>query len=244
MKRIALVSLLATAAILLGSLCFGQEPDRRGEVALPTPEYRGVRASAPIPPEYHLKNEGGSDGSGLCVIASAVINGSYQGVPGLAGGKDSALWKTAKSRPGGYYPEKLEKLIREVMPDEKWTSYSGQDATVLDTLSRKGLPIGATMNTGALYQYQPIHHMISLVHYRTGETACVVDNNDPGLYHWMPAQEFANRWIDGGEGWAFAWSRLPAAARAAISLVILASALLLLASAALAFAGLVLTPKA
>jgi len=77
--------------------------------------------------------------------------------------------------------------------------------------------------------------MISLVEYRTGGLACVVDNNDPGVYHWMPATEFARRWIDGGEGWAFAWSRLPLVAK--VSLIIIASALLLLASAALAMGG-------
>jgi hypothetical protein len=235
MKRIVFTVLLL---LDLAASCPGQEPDGRGEVALREPAYRGTKASAPIPPELHLKNEGGSDGSGLCVIASVLINGRYQRVPGLEGGKDSELWRTAKGRPGGYYPEKLEKLLQEVMPDEKWTSYTGDDPTVLDTLSRMGLPIGATMNTGALYQYQPIHHMISLIEYRTGGLACVVDNNDPGVYHWMPAAEFARRWIDGGEGWAFAWSRVPTAVQ--VSVIILSSALLFLASAVLVTGGIVL----
>ena len=233
---------LALAFRLIGSACLGQEPDHRGEVSTRTPDYRGVKASAAIAPELHIKNEGGSDGSGLCVIASILVNGRYQGVPGLQGGKDSELWKTAKSRPGGYYPEKLEKLLREVLPEEKWTSISTDDPTVLDTLSRKGLPIGATMNTGALYNYQTIHHMISLAEYRTGGLACVIDNNDPGVYHWMPAEEFARRWIDGGEGWAFAWSRIPTALK--ISLVIVAAALLLVAATVLAAGGFVILPDA
>jgi hypothetical protein len=237
MKR----TVFAVVLFGLATTCPGQEPDGRGEVALREPEYRGTRASAPIPPEMHLKNEGGSDGAGLCVIASILINGRYQEVPGLEGGKGSRLWQTAKARPGGYYPDKLERLLNEVMPGEKWTSYSGQDATVLDTLSRKGLPIGATMKTGAFYEYQPIHHMISLIEYRTGGLACVVDNNDPGVYHWMPATEFARRWIDGGEGWAFAWSRLPLAAK--VSLIVLAAAILLFASAALAAGGLLALGK-
>jgi len=88
------------------------------------------------------------------------------------------------------------------------------------------------MNTGALYGYQRINHMISLIHYRTGGTACVVDNNDPGRYHWMPAAEFLRRLMDHGEGWVFAWSRLPAGVRAAVKAAVLAAAVLLLAGAA------------
>jgi len=68
----------------------------------------------------------------------------------------------------------------------------------------------------------------------------VVDNNDPGVYHWMPAAEFLRRWYDGGEGWAFAWSRLPAAVRLGLSVLIVAAAVLLLAAAIAALGGLVL----
>jgi hypothetical protein len=188
----------------------GPIPDSRGEIALTVPEYRGVRATAPIPPSMHVRNEGGIDGAGLCVIASILANGQYQGVPGLEGGTASTLWRTAKRRPGGYSPDKLERLVSQVLPDEKWASYVGRDPSILDKLSRQGYPIGATMNTGALYGYRRIHHMISLIHYRTGEWASVVDNNDPGKYHWMPAAEFARRWVDGAYGWAWIWTRLPA----------------------------------
>ncbi|WP_422923715.1 hypothetical protein [Singulisphaera sp. PoT] len=211
---------IALAVLLQPTLALAQgSPDNRGEIALPSPTYRGETASAPIPKEFHVHNEGGSDGAGLCVISSILCNGRYQGVPNLGvidpsipigqGGKDSPLWRSAKAAPGGYSPDKLERLLDRVLPDEKWASYVGTDTDVLDRLSRAGYAIGATMNTGALYQYQPIHHMISLVHYRKGGMACVVDNNDPGKYHWMPASEFDRRWIDGGIGWAFIWTRKP-----------------------------------
>lgn len=191
----------------------GQTPDRRGEVALTAPEYQGVKANAPIPPELHLRNEGGSDGAGMCVPTSVDVNGRYQGVPGLEGGKDSTFWRTAKSWPGGYGPEKLARLVEETLPGEKYASYVGTDTRVLDQLSAAGYPIGATMNTGALYHYAPIHHMVSLAHYKRGQWACVVDNNDPGKYHWMPATEFDRRWIDGGTGWAWVWTRKPSVPR-------------------------------
>lgn len=208
--KFALPLLLLTAAV-------AQSPDSHGEQSTTTPAYRGEPASAPIPPEMHTTNEGGSDGAGLCVIASVTANGLYQGVPGLdqAGpdghpGHGSTLWRTAKARPGGYGPSKLQSLVDEVYPSnaEPYASYVGTDPAILDRLSRQGYPIGATMNTGALYSYQPIHHMISLIHYRTGGWAMVRDNNDrPGIYRLMPAAEYARRWIDGGEGWAWIWLR-------------------------------------
>lgn len=216
----------------------GQTPDSRGEVVTPTPEYRGVTASAPIPGSAHLRNEGGSDGAGLCVISAGITNGIYQGIPGLdaAGydewtrtqkpGKGSKLWRTAKSRPGGYGPDKLASLIEEVMPEEKWASYVGTDFRVLDQLSRMGYPIAATMSTGQLYGYAPIHHDVSLLHYRTNEWACVEDNNDPGKYHWMPAKEFDRRTIDGGVFWAWIWTSLPASGESPFAVAFVALAAL------------------
>jgi hypothetical protein len=213
-------------------MLFAQTPDSRGEVALTSPSYQGTEANAPIPPEMHIRNEGGSDRQGLCVIASSIINGEYQGVPGIAGlGKDSRLWQAAKQRPGGYFPEKLTKLIDEVLPGEKYANYLQADAGILDRLSAEGYPIGATMNTGQLYNYQHIAHMISLVHYQTDRWACVVDNNDPGKYHWMPAKEFERRWKDRGTGWAFVWTRrnLIGGQNDAYVVLIMAGAILLVA---------------
>ncbi len=182
--------------------------DKRGEIVLDVPKYEGTTANAPVPAEYHIKNEGGSDGSGLCVISSVLINGAYQGIPALAGLKGSNLWKTAKSRPGGYYPAKLEKLLNEVLPGEKWFSWEGESTDLVREYSAKGFPVATTTNTGALYNYAPIHHMISLIHL-DDKWACIVDNNDPGKYHWMPAQEYNKRFRDGQQGWGFVWLRMP-----------------------------------
>jgi hypothetical protein len=197
--------------------------DTRGEVVTDAPSYQGESASAPIPPRLHVRNERGAPtvlsplGDGLCVIASVVANGSYQGIGDLAtpdadghAGHGSKLWRAAKARPGGYGPAKLQTLVDAVLPGETYASYVGSDPGILDRLSRAGYPIGATMSTGQLYGYAPIHHMISLIHYRNDGWACVVDNNDPGKYHWMPAREYARRWIDGDTGWAWIWTRRPA----------------------------------
>lgn len=202
--------------------------DRRGEVSLDVPRYQGRTANAPIPTSMHARNEGGSDGQGLCVIASLRINGRYQGVPRL-----EQLWQIAKRRPGGYSPSKLANLVELVMPDERWASYVGTDTSVLERLSAQGYPIGSTMNTGAQYGYRPIHHMISLIHYQRNGLACVVDNNDPGKYHWMPASEYDRRWIDGGTGWAWIWTRRPSAAQVGSGF----AALILALAAAVLVAG-------
>lgn len=229
-----------------------QQPDRRGEVVVDQPVHQGTRASAPVPPEMHVRNEGGSDGAGLCVLSSIIANGMYQGVPGLAAsgagtsnvkdrhgkvadapGKGSALWEYGKRHRGGYSPPKLERAVNETMPGEKWASYYGPDSGVLDKLSRQGYPIGATMNTGAKYGYRKIAHMVSLLHYRNGGAACVTDNNFPGEYSWMPASEFDRRWKDGGQGWAWIWTRLPPLSATAdvasvVTLVMVAAALVLI----------------
>jgi hypothetical protein len=227
-RKQRLAAVVAAVVVLLGlsaSSIQAQQPDSRGELVTRSDTHQGVKASAPIPPSQHIQNEGGSDGAGLCVIASILANGQYQQVPGLEGAKQSQLWRTAKQRPGGYAPQKLANLVESIHPDETWASYVGRDTSVLDALSRKGYPIGATMNTGALYNYRPIHHMVSLVHYRQGEWACVVDNNRPGYYSWMPAQEFDRRWIDGSTGWAWVWTRLPMLAGVSVlPLVILIAA--------------------
>lgn len=240
--------------LLAPALAQAQTPDHRGEVVLDQPVYRGERASAPIPPSMHVRNEGGSDGAGLCVISSILANGMYQGVPGLnvrgpkgrpteehpegtpgQPGKGSALWRAAKSAPGGYSPDKLDRLLRRVMPDEKYAqlvgSGSAEDRDQLERISRAGYPVGVTMNTANLYGYQPIHHMVSLAHYRKDGYACVIDNNRPGFYSWMPAREFDRRWPDMGVAWAWFWTRLPVAAAAragygiAVGLLIVAGTL-------------------
>lgn len=209
-----LANLVGPAVVLIGfyalvmGACRGDELPRQldgsgREIRTDSPDFRGVRANAPIPPEMHLKNTVGTDGSGLCVPSSITINGRYQGVPGV-----ESILERARQLPGGYGPDKLAGLLRETVPGEKYASYVGTDLSVLDKLSADGYPIGATMNTGSLYYYQPIHHMISLTHFdRSKGLACVVDNNQPGVFTWMRDTEFARRWIDGGTGWAFVWLR-------------------------------------
>ncbi|WP_406698602.1 hypothetical protein V5E97_06930 [Singulisphaera sp. Ch08] len=217
--------------LLIPALALAQTPDHRGEAVTKSTMYRGVKADAPIPGHLHFHNEGGSDGQGLCVICSVIINGRYQKVPGLAGGKDSDLWRAAKAAPGGYSDDKLKRLIQRVMPGEKYASYVGtgspKDRELLERVSKAGYPIGVTMNTGQLYGYRPIHHMVSLIYYRRGGWACIVDNNRPGFYSWMPADEFDRRWVDQGMVWAWWWTRLPVLLVGGFTLFFVAGAIFL-----------------
>ena len=215
---VLLLVLVLVLLLPLATPAYGQEPDRRGEIATDSPTYRGVRASASIDPKLHVRNEGGSDGSGLCVISAVLSGGMAQGVPGfdvagydehtkgLMPGKGSAFWRTAKSRPGGYSPDKLAALIKETVPEYiKWVSYVGTDASKVEGMTKQGLRVAATMNTGQQYRYAYIHHFVNYANYKVGSYACIIDNNDPGKFHWMPTIEATRRLIDGSTLWAFAW---------------------------------------
>lgn len=205
-----------------------QTPDHRGEVALDAPSYRGTNAFAPIPPEMHFRNEGGSNGAGICVITTLTINGQYQGIPALMKGRDSDLWQAAKRMPGGHSPDNLFPLLKRYVPGEPYVSYVGTDFTVVQEWIKSGRPVAITTNTGAIYRYQPIHHFVSTIHYEFQKLAGLVDSNDPGLYHWMPATEFERRAIDGSVFWAFMWLRFPRTAETPAEVMVFGATLVLL----------------
>jgi hypothetical protein len=179
-------------------------PDERGEVWAHI-EYDGTRAICPIPRAYRQRNTGGSNGAGLCVIASQKTDGTYQFEDEQYREQlrqVGAMWETAKQRPGGYHPGKLKALMAEVAPSIPYESYEGDDIAWMPAVLAKGIPIGVTYGTGRLYRYQPIAHMVSLVHL-DDRLAGVVDNNAPHWVAWMPRREFERRFGMGGFGWAF-----------------------------------------
>lgn len=219
-------------ALALASFASAQSPDRRGEVVTRVPEYAGERASAPIPPQFHTRNVNpGHPGWGGCVPSSLRTNALYQGVPR----EDvDRFWELAKRRVGvtGTGPDLLIDLVRQGMPRERYLSSLEDNPAVLDHLSRAGYPIGSTMGWGQGYNGR-ISHMISLVHFRQGGRACVVDSNFPGEYHWMPAAEYTARWRANGH-WAFILTRLPQWAAAVVKAGLLVGAVLLALSGVVA----------
>jgi hypothetical protein len=186
-------------------------PDRRGEVVTDGPAYERTKANTPIPAEMHQRNTGGSDGAGLCVIASAVIDGRY------VGQKDAVerLWEAAKKRPGGYHPIKFDELARDVAPDLKYAHHLGGDYEVLKRWSETGHPVCVTWSTSSLYGGQQVAHMVTGSHFGDN-SAAIIDNNDPGKWYWVPKAEFERRWRGMGGPWAMALSKIGGAAGSAI----------------------------
>jgi hypothetical protein len=194
----ALLLLLCAPALAVGQ---ADTPDHRGEVwgGLVDP-VTGTKAQVQIPLELRQRNSVGTNGAGLCVIASQVTDGRKQERPAEVQG----LWDTAKRRWGGYSPPKLKSLVAEVCPELPYLSYEGADTDGLERLTRQGIPIGVTYSTGKLYGYRHIAHMVSLIHLDSARAA-VIDNNKPEVVAWMPRAEFDRRFRDRGEGWAFLW---------------------------------------
>ena len=162
------------------------------------PVYRDRYASAAIDNENHTQNEGGSDGEGLCVIASVYTLGKQYGID------LSAVWEEAKRQPGGYYPEKFDALMKKVAPDVKYAHYLGKDYRVLVELSNRNLAIGITMDTGELYEFQQISHMLNGEHFDE-DIAMFVDNNEPGVHRTVSAKEWMRRaTLNNGQFWVLA----------------------------------------
>lgn len=229
MKRFAalILCLLAVGCGPTGGGGYSPQPDSRGEAVTDSPYYQGKKANAPIPAEMHKRNEGSAiDGGGMCVTATLVTNGRYQGV----GPQVEKLWIATKQVPGGSYPQKLDQMIRSTVPELKFAQYEGTDPTPLKRWSAAGYPVGVTYGTGALYGYQPIAHMVSLSHL-DDRWAAIIDNNNPGKWSWMPAQEFARRWtMTGGQGWAVLLQYAPEQAAIGLIAATVGAACLLLAA--------------
>ena len=178
-------------------------PDGRGEVWGGI-SYQGRTAQCPIPHALRKRNEGGSDGAGLCVIASQVCDGNWQAMVA----EMADFWRAAKERRGGYWPERLKGLVKELHPEIKYLSYEGDETDWMQLWLGYGVPVGVTYGTGRGYRYQQISHMVSLVGL-WDDLAAVIDNNFPRWVAWMPRAEFDRRFtMTGGYGWGFLWRKL------------------------------------
>jgi hypothetical protein len=168
-----------------------------------TPEKDGVSVRNPLDKSLHLKNVGGSDGYGLCVFASISHTGRWQCIPGLS---DFMDWM--RSRPGGGYPEKVDQMIEQKLGSASGLNYIhayGLAAMpLLEKACASGRMPGVTYGYGERYGVS-IDHMVSLAHLDK-EWACILDNNFPGTWEWMPRAEFEERfeWTTRGkqQGWA------------------------------------------
>lgn len=225
--RLAL-SLTIVAPYSHGQLSYN--PGTRDTV-LDRPEYQGRPARAPVPAADHVRNECGSlkAQDGLCVPSSILSNGLAQGVPGLnvpgrgtsnvpgnwsqiddAPGKGSKFWRTVKSRPGGYWPTRLDNLLKELYGQGEAVPYGAHYMCVmddrpelLDSLSAKGYPLALTTDNGS--------HMISYDHWDMHGVSIYHDNNAPGIWHAVPARTALARSIDRASQkyFLFVWTDRP-----------------------------------
>jgi hypothetical protein len=163
----------------------------------------GTEAQCDLPPELHLKNRGGSDGSGLCVFASMTHSGRWQNDPAF-----SAVFEWMWSHPGGGYPEKVDRVVEQMcreksLPKPSYLQVEGGDVEILRTACRNGLMPGVTYSFSPSGRYggQRIAHMVSLVH-ADERWFGILDNNYPGTVEWLTPDEFRRSYTGGGGGWA------------------------------------------
>lgn len=168
-------------------------PDRVTEIQMDMPE------------SLHKANVGGSDGAGLCVFTSIEHAAIWQNVEALHGFQ---AWM--RRYPGGGWPEKLDKKIKEYaasrgLPVPQFLQAEGRAADLLplaEAALKSGRAVAVTYDFSPSGRYggRRIAHMVNLVHL-DAKHACVLDNNYIGVakYEWMSRDDFAR--VLGNRGW-------------------------------------------
>lgn len=167
------------------------------------PRLDGTEIQCDLPPDFHTRNTGGSDGLGLCVFCSMHHTGVWQNDPVFTG-----LFDWMKSKPGGGYPEKVDRMVADYCRDKglsppRYVQVEGGDLEVLKLACANGYMPGVTYSRSPTGRYggRRISHMVSLVH--ADDTYFVIlDNNYPRTYEWMSPDEFRKTYTGGRSGWA------------------------------------------
>jgi hypothetical protein len=162
------------------------------------PEHEGVPVDCDIPMSLRVKNTGGSDGAGLCVFASLEMAARYQNCTALIGTFD---WM--RTQPGGGWPERVDRIMKDRAPSVKYKQYSGRDLEFIQDGINSGRPVCVTYGYGEFYGNSTIAHMVLCVKMDSKWTG-ILDNNDPDHIWWMETPEFHKRFVyPNGNGWAF-----------------------------------------
>lgn len=166
----------------------------------------GTEPQVDLPAEFHLRNKGGRDGSGLCVFTSAEHSGCWHDVEALRGFRD---WMT--KYPGGGWPEKLAEMIRrkcaeEGRPEPRYIQVEGNDLEVIELSLRTGRFPATTYGISPTGRYggRRIAHMVNTV-CGQGDRWAILDNNYPGpdQLEWMSRDQYQRAYTISGGGWAF-----------------------------------------
>lgn len=215
----------------------GCEPRRSGLTSQQTttePILDGRSAAVPIEPKHHIRNTGGSDKAGLCVGTSIAVCFNNDGAYVEA----QKLLAYLRQRPGGSYPEKLERDFATLFPDVEYVSIVGTDYTIPERLIDAGIPFGMTMgyDDNIYGRGKEVQHMVTWIDFdHDADLACYIDNNAPGKYQWCSIAE-AKRKAQGTNGhyWLFAvrpkrWIRMAKAGLPSLGAVVLCGAVLVVA---------------
>lgn len=147
-----------------------------------------------LPRSQHLRNL--PDGGGCCVFASIDMMSRWHNFHPMIG--------VLQDRLGGGWPQLVTKTFQRRAPG--FTGYvqaeGSQTEQVIDWAMRTNRIVCVTYGYGERYQgsFNPsgqISHMVIFLHMDPENTpnarACVLDNNFPGTYEWMPRAEALRR---------------------------------------------------
>jgi hypothetical protein len=192
----AFVTLLEVDATPVVTYSAAPYEGRSQAVVTNEPAYQGVEVINDLPRSQHVKNRAAA-GLGCCVFAAMDMDARYHNVRELVGVID-------KISVGGGWPEKVDRVIKEYAPGLEYVQYTGTDPAILDQAMAEGRPCCVTYGYGERY-HSSIQHMVLLVHL-DGNLACIIDNNFPGTWEWMPRDEFLYRWVHPNRSaWAYAF---------------------------------------
>ncbi len=182
----------AIAALLWGAIALAGSGVANG------PEHDGSIVTCDVPDAMRVKNTGGSDGAGLCVFASMEMAARYQNETAIIG-----VFDWMKTQPGGGWPERVDKILKERCPEVLYKQYSGPNLDFIREGIDSGRPVCVTYGYGEFYGNSKISHMVLCVEMNDVYTG-ILDNNDPDNIWWMETEEFRKRFVDpSGSGWAF-----------------------------------------
>lgn len=163
----------------------------------------GAEIQLPLPPDFHTKNVGGTDGAGLCVFCSMHHSGIWADEPVFA-----HIFDFMKKHRGGGWPQKVDEMVKACakemgLPEPEYIQVTGRDLSVLKEACRQGRMPGVTYSFSPTGRYggRRISHMVSLLH-ADDHWFVILDNNYvTGEKHleWMTPDEFLRTY---GSGWA------------------------------------------
>jgi hypothetical protein len=181
-------------------------------IANPAPD--GTEPAVDYPDELWFKNIGSKiDGAGMCVDTAWEFSCRWAGLDLFKGFRD---WAAAKE-PGGGYPEKLARQVREYCaakqiprdyfdPSRQLIQYEGDDPTFIDTCLRNGwLPI-CTLYHSDRYKDRN-QRVLPIIFHMTNAAAltdawgCTLDNNFQPL-EWKPRVKWLADIQHKGKYWA------------------------------------------